>query len=130
MGSIIHHGDAVEWARDYSGPLFHALLCDAPYEMGFMGKEWDGSGVAFDLETWRAFARVLYPGAFLFVFAGTINDDLISVAMRQAGLRKFHKMMGWADGSGFPKASRIDTQIDNRKGFEPGFERKVSRYLR
>lgn len=110
-----HQGDAVEFARGYTGPLFHALFCDAPYEMDFMNHEWDGSGVAFDPDTWRAFARVLYPGAFLFVFAGTINDDLISVAMREAGLRKFHKMMGWAYGSGFPKASRVDTQIDKRE---------------
>lgn len=108
MGAITHPGDAVKWARDYSGPLFHALFCDSPYEMGFMGKDWDGNGVAFSPETWEAFARVLYPGAFLFVFAGTINDDLISVAMREAGLRKFHKMMGWAYGSGFPKASRVN----------------------
>lgn len=108
MSATIHQGDAVKWANRYSGPLFHALLCDAPYEMGFMGKEWDDSGVAFDRGTWRAFARVLHPGAFLFVSAGTINDDLISVAMREAGLRKFHKMMGWAYGSGFPKASRVN----------------------
>ncbi len=107
MRAEIHHANAVEWAREYSGPLFHALFCDAPYEMGFMGKEWDGSGVAFAPDTWEAFARVLYPGAFLFVAAGTINDDLISVAMRQAGLRKFHKMMGFCYGSGFPKASRV-----------------------
>lgn len=118
MGITFHLGDCVKWARDYSGPLFHALFCDAPYEMEFMGKDWDGSGVAFDPETWRALARVLYPGAFLMVFAGTINDDLISVAMRSAGLRKFHKMMGWVYGSGFPKASRIDTQIDKAAGAE------------
>jgi hypothetical protein len=118
MGVVTHKGDAVKWARKYKKaekPLFHALLCDAPYEMDFMGKGWDGTGVAFDPDTWEAFAGVLHPGAFLFVFAGTINDDLISVAMRKAGLRKFHKIMGWAYGSGFPKASRIDTQIDKAK---------------
>lgn len=120
MSAKIHHGDAVRWATEYSGPLFHALLCDAPYEMGFMGKAWDDSGVAFDRGTWQAFANVLHPGAFLFVSAGTINDDLISVAMREAGLRKFHKMMGWAYGSGFPKASRIDTQVDNLGGLPVG----------
>jgi hypothetical protein len=114
----LFNADAVEWARDYSGEPFHALLCDAPYEMNFMGKGWDASGVAFDPETWKAFARVLYPGAFLMVFAGTINDDLISCAMREAGLRKFHKMAGWVFGSGFPKASRIDTQIDKAAGAE------------
>jgi hypothetical protein len=104
----LHSGDAVKWALEYSGEPFHAALMDAPYEMEFMGKDWDGSGVAFDPKTWRAFAKVLHPGAFLMVFAGTINDDLISCAMREAGLRKFHKMMGWVYGSGFPKASRVN----------------------
>lgn len=130
MGVVTHPGDAVKWARGYEGPLFHALFCDAPYEMEFMGKDWDRSGVAFDPETWKAFARVLYPGAFLFVFAGTINDDLISVAMREAGLRKFHKMMGWAYGSGFPKASRIDTQVDKINGRDFNERYALGRYIR
>lgn len=115
MGVVTHHGNAIKWARRRareSGPVFHALFCDAPYEMDFMGNDWDSSGVAFDPDTWEAFAGVLYPGGFLFVCAGTINDDLISVAMRKAGLRKFHKVMGWAYGSGFPKASRIDYSKD------------------
>jgi len=50
------------------------------------------------------------------VFAGTINNDLISVAMREAGLRKYHEILGWAMGSGFPKATRIDTQVDKAAG--------------
>lgn len=111
----IHLGDAVQWANKYKGELFHALFCDAPYEMEFMNKGWDGSGVAFDPKTWKTFAKVLHPGAFLFVYAGTVNDDLISVAMREAGLRKFHKMMGWTYASGFPKATRIDNQIEDEK---------------
>jgi site-specific DNA-methyltransferase (adenine-specific) len=118
MGRVnIHHGDAIEWAKEYKGEPFHALFSDAPYEMDFMGHEWDSSGVAFDPETWRAFARILYPGAFLFVFAGTINDDLISYAMRSAGLRKFHKMMGWAYGSGFPKGSRVNHGSEKTETF-------------
>lgn len=102
-----HHADAVAWANNYQGAPFMALFCDAPYEIGFMSKGWDASGVAFDPETWKAFARILYPGAYLFVFAGTLNDDLISLAMRQAGLRKHHKMLSWGYGSGFPKATRV-----------------------
>jgi hypothetical protein len=104
--------DIVTWANAYDGPLFHAALMDAPYEMEFMGKGWDNTGVAFNPETWRAIARCLHPGAFLFVMAGTLNDDLISVAMRQAGLRKFHKMVYWGYGSGFPKATNIAAGID------------------
>jgi len=27
--------DVMEWAASYSGPKFHAILCDPPYEYGF-----------------------------------------------------------------------------------------------
>ncbi len=109
---MIINADILAWAAAYDGPLFHAALMDAPYEQEFMGKSWDNSGIAFNPETWKAIARHLHPGAFLFVFAGTLNDDLISVAMRQAGLRKFHKCAYWGTGSGFPKATDLPTQID------------------
>jgi len=112
---MIINAEIVEWAKQYQGELFHAALMDAPYEISFMGKSWDSSGVAFDPETWKAIASCLHDGAMLFVFAGTQNDDMISAAMRQAGLRKFSSM-AWSFGSGFPKATRIDTAIDKAAG--------------
>ena len=30
-----------KWSASYSGPKFHAVLCDPPYGLEFMGKEWD-----------------------------------------------------------------------------------------
>lgn len=109
-------GGIERFCEHYHGQLFHAVLCDAPYEMSFMNSQWDGTGVSFDSETWKGIAKLLHPGGFLFVFAGTVNDDLISVAMRKAGLRKFHCLRGWVNGSGFPKATRVDTQIDRAAG--------------
>ena len=29
------------WSKSYDGPKFHAVLCDPPYGLEFMGKEWD-----------------------------------------------------------------------------------------
>lgn len=116
MDARLDQADILAWAEAYNGPQFHALLCDAPYEIAFMGREWDASGIAFQADTWRALARHLLPGAFLFVFAGTVNDDLISVAMRQAGLRKHHKMLSWSYGSGLQKSTRMDDKIDQRAG--------------
>lgn len=115
---MIIHANILDWAAQYDGEPFHAALMDAPYEMQFMGKDWDNTGVAFNPETWRLIARCLHPGAFLFVMAGTINDDLISVAMRQAGLRKYHRAAAWTYGSGFPKATRIDVAVDRKAGVE------------
>lgn len=73
--------DILDWCRDYDGPPFHAILCDAPYEIAFMGKGWDAQGVSFRPDTWAAIAEHLLPGALLFVFAdagGTIEEILES----------------------------------------------------
>lgn len=37
----------------------HAVVCDPPYEIGFMGKSWDSTGVAFDPATWRECLRMV-----------------------------------------------------------------------
>lgn len=108
-------GDCVQWARDYRGELFHAMLCDPPYELAFMGKGWDASGVAFQADTWSTLASVLHDGAFIFAFAGTRGYHRMACAMEDAGLI-IHPALGWAFGSGFPKATRIDTQVDKAAG--------------
>lgn len=139
---MIVHADILTWAAAYDGPLFHALLCDPPYHLvetvkrfgkadaappkgdiyaraarGFMGKTWDGGDIAYRSETWAALASLLYPGAFLFAFAGTRGYHRMACAIEDAGLI-IHPAIGWAFGSGFPKATRIDTQVDRRAGVE------------
>ena len=44
-------GDVLSFCRYYHGEKFHALLCDPPYELGFMNKKWDKRGIAFLPET-------------------------------------------------------------------------------
>lgn len=126
-------------------PLYHALLCDPPYHLqsitkrfgkagskqaqygrdgafqrtskGFMGKTWDGGDVAFRPETWRAFYRILHPGAFGMAFGGSRTSHRMATAIEDAGFRIF-PLIGWVYGSGFPKATRLDTQIDKAAGKE------------
>jgi hypothetical protein len=111
MTATIHHADAVQWARDYTGDPFHSLLCDPPYSLQFMNKKWDGD-VAFRADTWAAFANVLHDGAFIMAFASSRGWHRQAVAMEDAGLI-IHpsvfglRMMGWCAGSGFPKATRV-----------------------
>lgn len=145
MKYAIAQGSVLDWARDYSGPKFHALLCDPPYHLteitkrfgkpdsapaqfgtdgafsraskGFMGKTWDGGRIAFEPETWAALAEHLHPGAYGMAFASTRGYHRMAVAIEDAGLI-IHTMLAWSFGSGFPKATRIDTQIDRRAGVE------------
>lgn len=107
MALTVHHANVLDWARDYTGPKFHALLCDPPYELGFMGKAWDKSGVPFRADTWAALAAHLHPGAFLMAFASSRGWHRQAVAMEDAGLVIHPTLFGWAFGSGFPKATRV-----------------------
>jgi len=103
----LHTGDVLEWCREYDGEPFHALLCDPPYELSFMGNKWDSTGIVFRPDTWAALAEHLYPGAFLFAFCGSRGWHRQAVAMEDAGLIMHPSLFGWGFGSGFPKATRV-----------------------
>ena len=109
--------DILAWADTYHGPKFHALLCDPPYELAFMGKSWDASGVSFQPSTWAALAQHLLPGAFLMAFGGSRTYHRMACAIEDAGL-VIHPAISWLYGSGFPKSTRIDTQIDKVKDWK------------
>ena len=121
MNWKIAAADVREWHNE---GLYHALLCDPPYEYGFMGKSWDASGVAFQPETWAHLGEFLHPGAFGMAFAGARMYHRIACAIEDAGFI-LHPMIGWVYGSGFPKATRIDTQIDKAAGAEREVVRTV-----
>ena len=85
MKPVIEQNDVLEWAKTYDGPKFHALICDPPYELGFMGRQWDKSGIAFNPETWAALTEHLHPGAFGMAFASTRGWHRMAVAIEDAG---------------------------------------------
>ncbi len=70
---------------------------------GFMGKVWDGTGIAFRPETWEAAYRVAKPSAYLLAFGGTRTVHRMTVAIEDAGWI-IRDMLVWCFASGFPKS--------------------------
>ena len=112
----IECADVIEWAAGYTGEKFHAMLCDPPYDYAFMGKDWDDA-VAMQAGTWAALAEHLLPGGFIMAFGGARTYHRLACALEDAGL-VIHSALGWLNGQGFPKATRVDTQIDKAAGAE------------
>lgn len=92
-----------------------AIITDPPYEISFMGKGWDATGVAYTKETWEHCFRVLKSGGYLLSFGATRTFHRIAVAIEDAGFEIRDTIM-WLYGSGFPKSMDISKQIDKKGG--------------
>jgi site-specific DNA-methyltransferase (adenine-specific) len=68
-----------------------------------MGKSWDASGVAYDVELWRQVLRLLKPGGHLLAFGGSRTYHRLACAIEDAGFEIRDQIM-WVYGSGFPKS--------------------------
>ncbi len=102
----INHANIKEWAANYQGELFDGILCDPPYELGFMGKSWDSSGIAFDVEMWADLLRILKPGGHLLAFSGSRTYHRMACAIEDAGF-EIRNMYLYLYGSGFPKSLNV-----------------------
>ena len=113
----INHANIKEWAVNYQGEPFDAILCDPPYELGFMGKSWDSSGIAFDKDMWADILKLLKPGGHLLAFSGSRTYHHMAVAIEDAGF-EIRDMIEWVYGSGFPKSLNIGKAVDKIQGNE------------
>lgn len=102
----LHLGDCIEVMRAMANASVDAIVTDPPYELGFMGKAWDATGIANRIETWAECLRVLKPGGHLLAFSGTRTQHRMVCAIEDAGF-EIRDQVGWAYGSGFPKSRNI-----------------------
>lgn len=110
----LFNGDMLAVLPTLAENSLDACVTDPPYELGFMGKAWDSTGIAFRPETWAAVYRVLKPGAHLIAFTGTRTYHRIACAIEDAGFEVRDQIL-WLYGSGFPKSMDIAKAIDKRK---------------
>jgi hypothetical protein len=97
------HGDCRQQLANLDASTVDACVTDPPYELGFMGKRWDSTGVAYDPTVWAEVLRVLKPGAFLLAFGGTRTYHRLTCAIEDAGFEVRDGIAAWLYGQGFPK---------------------------
>lgn len=113
----ILQGDCREVLRTLADESVHAVVTDPPYELGFMGKAWDSTGVAYNVDVWRECLRVLKPGGHLLAFGGSRTYHRLACAIEDAGFEIRDQIM-WLYGSGFPKSLNVSKALDKAVGAE------------
>jgi site-specific DNA-methyltransferase (adenine-specific) len=73
---------------------------------GFMGNQWDGSGIEYNVDMWKEVMRVAKPGAHLISFGGTRTYHRMACAIEDAGW-EIRDCLGWIYGQGFPKSHDV-----------------------
>jgi site-specific DNA-methyltransferase (adenine-specific) len=109
--ATIHVGDCREVLKKFADNSIDAIVCDPPYEIGFMGKVWDTSGIAYSVLMWSECLRVLKPGGYLLSFGGSRTYHRMACAIEDAGFEIRDQIM-WIYGSGFPKSLDVSKAID------------------
>jgi site-specific DNA-methyltransferase (adenine-specific) len=105
--------DAQVYLPTLAPNTFDAVLCDPPYELGFMGASWDKSGIAFSPALWAAVYRVLKDGAAAFVFGHPKKQHRVACALEDVGF-EIQDVMAWFFTTGMPK-----TKTDLKPAYEP-----------
>ncbi len=71
-----------------------SIVTDPPYELGFMGKSWDRSGIAYSVALWRE------------CYGGSRTYHRLACAIEESGFDIRDQIM-WIYGSGFPKSHNL-----------------------
>jgi site-specific DNA-methyltransferase (adenine-specific) len=111
----IYNMDCLEGMKLIDDNSIDSIVTDPPYELGFMGKKWDSTGIAYNVELWQEALRVLKPGGHLLAFGGTRTYHRMVCAIEDAGF-EIHDQIQWIYGSGFPKSMDISKAIDKKAG--------------
>jgi len=113
----LYHGDSLIVLGELDDCSVDSIVTDPPYELGFMGKSWDASGIAYNVDLWAECLRVLKPGGHLLAFGGTRTYHRMAVAIEDAGF-EIRDSLHWVYGSGFPKSHNVSKAIDKAAGAE------------
>ena len=112
---MIINGDCVEEMKKLDDNSVDSIVTDPPYELGFMGKAWDSTGIAYNIDVWREALRVLKPGGHILAFGGTRTYHRMACAIEDAGF-EIRDQMQWIFSQGFPKSYNISKGIDKKLG--------------
>ena len=107
----IYLGNSLDVLKTLPDNSVDSIVTDPPYELGFMGKDWDNSGIAYNVNLWRECLRVLKSGGHLLAFSGTRTYHRMTVAIEDAGF-EIRDMITWISNKTFPKSHNIGKAIN------------------
>ena len=54
LNHTLFQGNMLDMLEIIKPETIDSIVTDPPYELNFMGKGWDNSGIAFQVDTWQS----------------------------------------------------------------------------
>lgn len=103
-------GDSLDILKMIPDNCIDSIVTDPPYEINFMSKKWDGTGIAYNIDLWSECLRVLKPGGHLLSFGSPRTCHRMTCAIEDAGFEIIDQIQ-WIYASGMPKGINIEKQL-------------------
>lgn len=113
----LYKGDCRRLIASLPDNSVDAVVTDPPYEIGFMNRGFDRTGIAFDVDLWRGILRVLKPGGHVAAFAASRTYHRLAGAIEDAGF-EIRDQIDWVYASGMPHGSDASLLVDRELGAE------------
>ncbi|MGW2384438.1 DNA methyltransferase [Streptomyces sp. NPDC001658] len=113
-GVTLHLGDSLQILPTLAQASVDAVIVDPPYEIGIAGRDWDRTGIAYNVDLWRECLRVLKPGGHLLSFGAPRTYHRMACAVEDAGFRVIDQL-DWIYTHGKPKGTDLARSIDRRR---------------
>ena len=116
----LYKGDCRRLIASLPDNSVDSVVTDPPYEISFMNRSFDSTGIAFDVDLWKDILRVLKPGGHVAAFAASRTYHRLACAIEDAGF-EIRDQIDWVYASGMPHGSDATLMIDRerREDVEP-----------
>ena len=108
----LREGDCLAILPTIADNSIDSVVTDPPYELGFMGKGWDSTGIANNPALWSEVLRVLRPGGHCVAFSSTRTYHRMACAIEDAGF-EVRDQIQWVYSQGFPKSHNVSRNLDD-----------------
>jgi len=122
MRCQVENIDCREGIKSLEDNSIDSIITDPPYEISMLGKSWDNSGIAFDVNLWKSLYAKLKPGGHVLAFGASRTYHRLAVSIEDAGFEIKDCIM-WIYNTGMPHGKNLKDEFSGwSTALKPAYE--------
>lgn len=111
------HGDCLDRLKNLKNCSAISGCTDPPYEIGYMDKGWDSTGITFSKKLWSEIFRILKPGGKVKIFGHSRAFYRLISVLLEVGFENI-SLEAWGYGQAMACNLNLAKEMDRHAGVE------------